>query len=343
MDIFASLGLATDYPSRDFLKRKPEPRTAPIVSVTMWKMVLLVAIYQLAVVFTFHYAGESLFQPQNDFERKQLQTMVFNIYVWMQFFNQHNCRRVDNKINIWYQGVLRNPWFIGVQCLTLAGQMIIIWFAGPAFDTERLTAAQWGWSMLFGALVIPIGALIRQIPDRFVLMFFHAVARAFRPVKRGLLAILRLLTKPLPEKWRPKKRKQGGDELGATEAWVLQTGAALLRPVNYQWGHSGPPQSNEQVGRTQSITPAQREALAKAIQSGAKKQAELDIVALINQARNSPGSVDVNIEVHPETLKEDPLLRTPGPKDKPPSQDSHVLDWVKVGSRASGKGDTDAS
>ncbi|ROT42589.1 plasma membrane calcium-transporting ATPase [Sodiomyces alkalinus F11] len=336
MDIFASLGLATDYPSRDFLKRKPEPRTAPIVTITMWKMVLLVAIYQLAVIFTFHYAGEALFHPQNDFERKQLQTMVFNIYVWMQFFNQHNCRRVDNKINIWYQGVLRNPWFLGVQCVTLAGQMVIIWLAGAVFDTEPLNAAQWGWSMLFGALVIPLGALIRQIPDRFVLMFFRAVARAFRPVKRGFLAVVRLLTKPLPEKWRPKKHKQGDDEMGATEAWVLQTGAALLRPVNYQWGHSGPPQSG-QVGRTQSITQAQREALAKALQSEENKQAEFDVVALVDQARNTPSSLGLNIEVHPGTAKDDPLLHTPGNKDNPPSQDPRVLDWVKVGSRAEGK------
>lgn len=107
MDIFASLGLATDYPSPDFLKRRPEPRTAPIVNITMWKMILGQAIYQLAVMFTLHYAGDQLFHPTTTAEREALQTMIFNIYVWMQFFNQHNCRRVDNKLNIWYQGVLR--------------------------------------------------------------------------------------------------------------------------------------------------------------------------------------------------------------------------------------------
>lgn len=40
MDIFASLGLATDLPSPEFLKRKPEPRNSPIISITMWKMIL---------------------------------------------------------------------------------------------------------------------------------------------------------------------------------------------------------------------------------------------------------------------------------------------------------------
>lgn len=97
MDIFASLGLATDHPSPDFLKRKPEPRNAPIISITMWKMILCQAMYQLAVVLTLHYARWNMFNPDSEFEIERLQTLVFNIYVWMQFFNQHNCRRVDNK------------------------------------------------------------------------------------------------------------------------------------------------------------------------------------------------------------------------------------------------------
>lgn len=326
MDIFASLGLATDYPSTDFLKRKPEPRTAPIVSVTMWKMILCLAVYQLTVIFTLHYAGGALFNPQSPHEEAQLKTMVFNIYVWMQFFNQHNCRRVDNKINIWYQGVLRNPWFIGVQCATLAGQMVIIWKGGAAFDTTPLTGAQWGWSMLFGALVIPLGALIRQIPDSYALAFFHFCRDAF-------VAVRRVVTKPLPEKWRPKKK----DDMGAAEAWVLQTGAALLRPVNYQWGTHGAPEDGGLVGRTTSISLAQRKALEKAARSGMSGGGDLDIVQAIDMARHSKADLIYNIEVHPGTPKEDPFLQTPqssGKKKVPPSQDPEILRWMKVGSEA---------
>jgi P-type Ca2+ transporter type 2C len=89
MDIFAALSLATDFPTKDMLKRKPEPRTAPIVSPTMWKMILGQAIYQLIVVFTLHYGGHRFFKPKNQLEEEMVQTMVFNVYVWMQFFNQH--------------------------------------------------------------------------------------------------------------------------------------------------------------------------------------------------------------------------------------------------------------
>ena len=81
MDIFASLGYATDHPSPDFLKRKPEPRNASIISITMWKMIICQAIYQLTVVFVVHYAGWDTFNPDTEFEIEKLQTLVLNIYV----------------------------------------------------------------------------------------------------------------------------------------------------------------------------------------------------------------------------------------------------------------------
>lgn len=87
MDTFAALALATDKPTRRLLKRVPEPRGSPIVKVTMWKMIAGQSIYQLAVIFVLYYAGERLFHCHTKAERHQVQTMTFNIYVWMQFFN----------------------------------------------------------------------------------------------------------------------------------------------------------------------------------------------------------------------------------------------------------------
>ncbi|KAK2033199.1 calcium-translocating P-type ATPase [Colletotrichum zoysiae] len=323
MDIFASLGLATDYPSPDFLKRGPEPRNAPIVNVTMWKMILGQAIYQLAVIFTLHYAGGGLFRPVTKADREALQTMVFNVYVWMQFFNQHNCRRVDNRLNIWYQGVLRNPWFLGVQCTTVAGQMVIIWKGGQAFDTRPLSGPQWGWSMLFGVLVIPLGALIRQVPDTHVYAFFQAAKKAF-------VATVHLLSRPLPAKWR-RRAEEEVDDMGAAESWVLQTGATLLRPINYEWGSSAPPPGSRLAGRVSSIPAAQREALVRAAQAGTGDN-EIDVPAMIEAARYAKVELAYGIEVHPETSKDDPILLTSIGADGekcPPSQDPEILRYLQ--------------
>ncbi|KAK2053109.1 calcium-translocating P-type ATPase [Colletotrichum caudatum] len=323
MDIFASLGLATDYPSPDFLKGRPEPRNAPIVNVTMWKMILGQAVYQLAVIFTLHYAGDGLFGPATSADREALQTMVFNVYVWMQFFNQHNCRRVDNRLNIWYQGVLRNPWFLGVQCATVAGQMVIIWKGGQAFDTRPLSGPQWAWSMLFGVLVIPLGALIRQVPDKHVYAFFQVVKKAF-------VATVHLLSRPLPARWR-RRAEEDVDDIGAAESWVLQTGATLLRPINYEWGSSAPPPGSRLAGRVSSIPAAQREALTRAAQAGTGDN-EIDVPAMVEAARYAKAELAYGIEVHPETSKDDPILLTSIGADGekcPPSQDPEILRYLQ--------------
>ncbi|KPM44658.1 Calcium-transporting ATPase 2 [Neonectria ditissima] len=317
MDIFASLGLATDNPSPDFLRRKPEPRNAPIVSITMWKMIIGQAIYQLAVIFVVHYAGWDLFNPDTEFEVEKLQTFVFNIYVWMQFFNQHNCRRVDNKLDIWYQGVLKNPWFIGVQLITVAGQFIIIFKGGEAFDTRTLTGAQWGWSMLFGVLTIPLGALIRQIPDSLVQMLFDACQRGYRKVTgpfRGCFS--RLVS------GRSKRRteEQPEEELGRVENIIQTLGLG-----------------SESGGQDETTTVEQREALessARMRQQETDRQTRvIDLKGLVEAARLGRERVDATLELHPRTLKDDPILRKPTDSTVPPSQDVAFMRFVAVGDR----------
>lgn len=87
MDTCSALALATDRYTRRLLQRAPEPRGSPIVKLTMWKMIAGQSIYQLAVIFVLYYAGYQLFHCSTDAERAQIQTMTFNIYVWLQFFN----------------------------------------------------------------------------------------------------------------------------------------------------------------------------------------------------------------------------------------------------------------
>ncbi|KAF7543876.1 hypothetical protein G7Z17_g10389 [Cylindrodendrum hubeiense] len=305
MDIFASLGLATDNPSPDFLQRKPEPRNAPIVSITMWKMIIGQAIYQLAVIFVVHYAGWDLFSPDTEFEVEKLQTFVFNIYVWMQFFNQHNCRRVDNKLDIWYQGVLKNPWFIGVQLITVAGQFIIIFKGGEAFDTRTLTGSQWGWSMLFGILTIPLGALIRQVPDSVVQFLFDACRigyhRATGPF-RGCFSSL------IPKKFKKRDDEQPDEEMGPVDNIIQTLGL-----------------SSEREGQDVTTTADQRAALESSArlrrQETEKQTREIDLKGLVEAARLGREYGDATLELHPRTLKDDPILRAKSDSTVPPSQD----------------------
>ena len=88
MDTFAALALATDPPAPSILDRKPDRKSAPLITVTMWKMIIGQAIYQLAVTLILYFAGAQILSYDTQYEKDQLETLVFNTFVWMQIFNQ---------------------------------------------------------------------------------------------------------------------------------------------------------------------------------------------------------------------------------------------------------------
>lgn len=163
MDTFAALALATDAPTPSILKRKPEPKSAPLITTTMWKMIIGQSIYQLAVTLVLNFAGTAI----TGYTNKYKQTLIFNTFVWLQIFNQYNNRRLDNKFNI-LEGVQRNYFFIGIQFIIVAGQIMIVSVGGTAFSVVRQDIKAWGIALGLGFLSIPIAFLIRLIPDASV-------------------------------------------------------------------------------------------------------------------------------------------------------------------------------
>lgn len=89
MDTFAALALATDPPTASILRRRPEPRTAPLINLTMWKMIIGQSIYQLVVTLILNFAGKSILSYETQAEQDRLQSTIFNTFVWMQIFNQY--------------------------------------------------------------------------------------------------------------------------------------------------------------------------------------------------------------------------------------------------------------
>ena len=96
MDTFAALALATDPPAPSVLDRKPDKKSAGLISTRMMKMIIGQAIAQLAITFVLHFAGATLlgYDVANvdreiaEHEETRLRTLVFNTFVWLQIFNE---------------------------------------------------------------------------------------------------------------------------------------------------------------------------------------------------------------------------------------------------------------
>ncbi|KAH7137229.1 hypothetical protein B0J13DRAFT_597030 [Dactylonectria estremocensis] len=168
MDTFAALALATDPPTRSVLDRKPDRKSAPLITLRMFKMIIGQAICQLAITFVLNFGGKKLFGYDNsEHDQEELKTLVFNTFVWLQIFNELNNRRLDNKLNI-FEGLNRNIFFIVINIIMVGGQILIIFVGGEAFQITKLNGKEWGISIGLGAISIPWGAFIRCVPDEWV-------------------------------------------------------------------------------------------------------------------------------------------------------------------------------
>lgn len=169
MDTFAALALATDPPTEELLERGPESRSSPLITFKMWKMIIGQTIYQIVVTTVLLYSDILHY----DSESTTLQTIVFNTFVFCQIFNEINCRRIDSKLNI-FHNVHKNMFFICIFFLCVALQAIIVNFGGAAFQVTPINGVDWAISVIVGLISIPIGVLIRLIPDEcfsFIFVF----------------------------------------------------------------------------------------------------------------------------------------------------------------------------
>jgi P-type Ca2+ transporter type 2C len=184
MDTLGGLALSTDPPAESILDRKPDSRSSPLISLTMWKMIIGQSLLKLVVLLILHFGGEHIFSYHEAREKAQLRTMVFNTFVWMQIFNEwksvscfffflfpssfslmhRSNRRIDNKLNI-FEGIRQNWLFTATNISMMVGQVLIVLFGGKPLQVVRLTGPQWGYSIMLGFLSIPVAVIIRCIPD----------------------------------------------------------------------------------------------------------------------------------------------------------------------------------
>ncbi|KAF9093908.1 hypothetical protein BGX23_002745 [Mortierella sp. AD031] len=174
MDTLAALALATEPPSPDVLKRHPTSKSASLINFNMWKMILGQAIFQIAINLCLLKYGAQLFHiPLNSDGKLSpenllvLRTMIFNVFVFLQIFNELNCRRIDDTINV-FKNLLNNKIFIVVQLIVLVGQIVIVQWGGQAFKTVPLTGQQWLLTILIGSLSLPVGLFLRLLPAKVI-------------------------------------------------------------------------------------------------------------------------------------------------------------------------------
>ena len=221
MDTFAALALATDPPTEKILDRPPQGK-GPLITTTIWKQIMGQNIYKLTVIFVLYFAGGSILNYDLSDPNKQLEldTVIFNSFVWMQIFNIFNNRRLDNKLNV-LEGILRNFFFIGIVVMIIGLQIAIVFVGGRAYQIKPggIDGTQWAISIVTGFGCIPWAIGIRYFPDDWFAVIARVVggpiAVAYRWCRTSAGKVKGLFTK------KSKKSVESDAEAGVAPAIVV--------------------------------------------------------------------------------------------------------------------------
>ncbi|KAL3506554.1 hypothetical protein ACH5RR_031936 [Cinchona calisaya] len=158
MDTLGALALATERPTKDLMDKPPVGRTEPLITNIMWRNLLSQALYQISVLLTLQFRGESVFNVS----KKVNDTLIFNTFVLCQVFNEFNARKLERK-NV-FEGIQRNKLFLGIIGMTVILQVVMVEFLKRFANTERLNWGQWGACIGIAAASWPIGWIVKCIP-----------------------------------------------------------------------------------------------------------------------------------------------------------------------------------
>jgi Ca2+-transporting ATPase len=173
MDTFAALALSTDPPREIFMRRKPVPREANIITGSMLKIIGITGLWQIAVLATLLFTGwfaAQRFEFYADVrkpENVEALTVFFTAFVLLQFWNIFCCRSLQSGESA-LAGLLKNKLFLLIVFLIAAVQVGLVQaspFAGigEVFRVSRLSAVQWLGIAGVTATIIPAAWAARKL------------------------------------------------------------------------------------------------------------------------------------------------------------------------------------
>ncbi|MCF7990463.1 MAG: calcium-translocating P-type ATPase, PMCA-type [Thiohalocapsa sp.] len=160
MDTLAALAFSGEAALDRYMREKPIPRDAPIISGDMWSSILIngSVISALSIVFLTYAPIKALFHSEAAF-----MTGFFAFFVFTHNFNKFNAR--TEGLNL-FEHMTKNPLFLVIVGLIFTLQILFTYFGGEVLRTVGLTASEWLWVLSLSAVIIPVDLTRKWIRDR---------------------------------------------------------------------------------------------------------------------------------------------------------------------------------
>lgn len=159
MDTLAAIAFGSEPALKEYMKDKPIPRTASIISKKMFVEILISAFYItfICLAILFLTPIRNLF---GDVDVTYLKSALFATFMMAITFNGFNAR--TEHVNV-FEGLGRNKNFLLVMFAIFAMQFVFVTFGGEVLSVEAMTPASWLVCIVLAILVIPIDMVRKAV------------------------------------------------------------------------------------------------------------------------------------------------------------------------------------
>ncbi len=176
MDTFAAMGLSLLPPSRSVMSERPRPRTAFIITHSMWRFIIFVGLLMFGAMAAFLWflqthdvqslaticdAPTLEFHSLSTYEL----TIFFTTFVFLQFWNLFNARAYATNRSAFHFGGCGG--FLLVAAIILFGQVLIVTVGGRFFGVMPLLPQDWLILIAATFPILLVGELWRQAKHLF--------------------------------------------------------------------------------------------------------------------------------------------------------------------------------
>lgn len=152
MDTLAAIAFGSEPALKEYMREKPIPRNASIISKEMFTQIIISALYITFICLSILFLPpiRNLF---GDVDTTYLKSALFATFMMAITFNGFNAR--TSHMNP-FEGLGRNKSFLIVMFAIFAMQFIFVTFGGNVLSVESLSPMSWLICVVLAFLVVPI-------------------------------------------------------------------------------------------------------------------------------------------------------------------------------------------
>ena len=174
MDNLGALALASTKPTTDIAQY--EAGNGNIINGYMYRQIFGIMAFMTGIMMIVMYAGKSIFgdlsysasdQTTENDDKAEHFTLIWNTFIFLQFFNMINCRDVSPTKMHGFSGLLRNKMTIFILLLIIAVQATSCFtFLGyPVFEAHKVSTRYFFICVVTASSVLLANALLKFLPS----------------------------------------------------------------------------------------------------------------------------------------------------------------------------------